>query len=106
VLVGRGGYLITQDLKTGLHVRLVAPRAWRIHKVAADRNLSPKDAERIVAEGERERNRFLHAFFLHDPAHPFHHDLVIDSARFNLAQIVEIIFTALSSRFGEALVNP
>ena len=31
VLVGRGSYLVTQDLKTGLHVRLVAPRPWRIH---------------------------------------------------------------------------
>ena len=30
ILVGRGSHLITQDLKTGLHVRLDAPREWRI----------------------------------------------------------------------------
>ena len=27
-LVGRGSHLITRDLSTGLHVRLVAPREW------------------------------------------------------------------------------
>jgi cytidylate kinase len=105
VLLGRGGYLITQDLKTGLHVRLVAPREWRIHKVATDRNLTQAEAERIVAEGERERNRFLHTFFHQNPKHPFYHDLVIDSARFNLAQVAELIFTALAARFGQALVG-
>jgi len=30
VIVGRGGYLITHDLNAGLHVRLVAPREWRV----------------------------------------------------------------------------
>ncbi|MGH8597145.1 MAG: AAA family ATPase, partial [Gammaproteobacteria bacterium] len=32
VIVGRGSALATQDLKTGMHVRLVAPHGWRVHK--------------------------------------------------------------------------
>ena len=105
VLVGRGSYWVTQDLKTGLHVRLVAPRAWRISRLATDHHLSIREAERLVLEGERERAHFHATFFVQSPDHPFHHDLIIDNSRFNLAQLAEIVFTALSARFGETLVG-
>ena len=105
VLVGRGSYLITQDLKTGMHVRLEAPRDWRVHRIATDRELSMTEAEKVVHQGERERDHYIKTFFTQDPAHKFHHDLVIDNSRFNLAQIAEIVFTALSVRFGETLVG-
>jgi cytidylate kinase len=104
VLVGRGSVLLTQDLKNGLHVRLVAPREWRVHKVASERNISWREAESTVDEGERQRHHYISTFFVLDPKHPFHHDLVIDNSRFNVAQIAEIIFTALGARFGETLV--
>ena len=105
IILGRGSYHITQDLKNGLHIRLVAPQAWRVAKISADRNLSQHDAEKIAIEGECGRTRYLETFFNHDVAHPFHHDLIIDNSRFNLAQITEIVFTALSARFGATLVG-
>jgi cytidylate kinase len=105
VLVGRGCSLVTQDLKNGLHVRLVAPRDWRVHKIAADRNLSQREAEKIVDQGEKERHHFIATFFVLDPQNPFHHDLIIDNSRFNLAQIAEIVFASLGARFGETLVG-
>ncbi len=104
VLVGRGCYMVTQDLKTGLHIRLVAPRNWRIHKVAVDRGITQREAEVLVGEGEKQREHFLRTFFTHDLQHPFHHDLVIEASAFNLAQAAEIVFTALGARFGEQLV--
>jgi cytidylate kinase len=105
ILVGRGSHLVTRDLKTGLHVRLVAPRAWRIHRVADLRQLSHRDAEKMVDQCEKEREKFLQTFFVHDP-HTIHcHDVIIDNSRFNLAQIAEIVFAALGARFGETLVN-
>lgn len=105
IIVGRGSHLITQDLRTGMHIKLIAPRGWRIHKVATNREIPYAEAETIVAQGERERQHYLDTFFMHDPAHPFLHDLVIDNSRFNLAQIAEIVFTALGARFGETLVG-
>lgn len=105
ILVGRGSHLITQDLKTGLHVRLVAPFEWRVHRYATDYGLDFATAEKKVREEQQQREKFLRTFFVQDPKHPFHHDLVIDNSRFNLDQIVEILFTALSVRFGETLVS-
>jgi len=105
ILVGRGSYLITQDLRTGMHVRLVAPRDWRIHRIATDREIANAAAAKIVEQGEREREKYIRTFFAHDPLQPFLHDVVIDNSRFNLAQIAEIVFTALGVRFGETLVG-
>jgi cytidylate kinase len=105
VLVGRGSYMITQDLKTGLHIRLVAPRAWRAHRVAEEQQLPYKEAVQLVDQGDKERSQFLHTFFVQDPEHPLHRDLIIDNSAFNLAQVSEIVFTALSVRFGESLVG-
>jgi cytidylate kinase len=97
--------LVTQDLKTALHVRLVAPRGWRAYKIASTRELSYDEAGALVVRRERERDQFLKTYFVQDPAHPFYHDLVIDNARFNLDQIVAIVFSALTARFGERLVG-
>ena len=105
VLVGRGSALVTQDLRNGVHIRLVAPRPWRVHAIATNRNLSLSKAEKTVTEGERQRQHYINTFFVLDPHYPFPHDLVIDNSRFNLMQIVEIVFTALSARFGDTLVS-
>ena len=105
IIVGRGSYLITQDLKNGLHIRLIAPRLWRVARIADERNLSHHDAEKVVSEGERSRAHCLETFFRQDQSQPFQHDLTIDNSQFNLAQIAEIVFTALGARFGETLVG-
>lgn len=105
ILVGRGSSLCTQDLRNGLHVRLVAPRVWRVHKIATDRNIPAHEAEVIVDAGERQRHHYIATFFILDPQNGLHHDLIIDNSRFNLLQIAEIVFTALGARFGETLVG-
>ncbi len=105
IIVGRGSHLITQDLKNGLHIRLVAPRDWRVARIADERNLTSREAEKVVTEGERDRERYVKTFFNSDAPHQCCHDVTIDNSRFNLAQLAEIVFTALGARFGETLVG-
>lgn len=105
VLVGRGSYLVTQDLKTALHVRLVAPHSWRVHCVADKLQIAPAEAEKVVSQFETERDRFVRTYFTQEPHALHQHDLIIDNSRFNLSQLVEIVFTALSARFGQILVG-
>ena len=105
IIVGRGSYLITQDLRNGLHIRLVAPRDWRVHNVAVAHNVSEGEASKLVEENERGRERYIKTFFNCDPTHPFYHDVTIDNSRFNLVQISEIVLAALAGRFGETLAK-
>jgi len=105
ILVGRGSYLITQDLKTGLHVKLIAPLDWRALRVAATREVTHGEAKKIITEGERRREQYLRKHFVEHPEHVINPDLVIDNSRFNLVQIGEIVFTAVSARLGKMLVS-
>ncbi len=102
VIVGRGSHLLTRDLKTGLHVRFVAPHEWRVERVARARNISLAEARRIVAEGEKERAQFLRTCFIQAPGDSFPYDLIIDVGRFAPAEVAEIVAAAvLTPRFGE-----
>lgn len=103
ILVGRGGYMLTRDLHTGLHIRLIAPRPWRVENIAKWKQLSHAEAEKDVERGEEQRNAFLKTFFLKQPSNAFH--LVIENSAFGVPQMAEIIFTALAARFGEVLVE-
>ncbi len=105
VLLGRGSHLITQDLKTGLHIRLVASPDWRAFKISATRGVTHAEAQKIVAIGDRRREQYLRKHFVEHPEHVVEPDLVVDNSRFNLVQIGEIIFTALSTRLGKLLVK-
>ena len=105
ILVGRGSHLITQDLRNGLHIRLVAPHGWRVRQISVSREIPESDATKLVEENELGRERYLKSFFNHDPSHPHYHDVTIDNSRFNLLQISEIVFTALTARFGETLID-
>jgi len=105
VLIGRGSYLLTQDLKTGTHVRLVAPREFRIHAFAHRSDLTVQEAGKQVAKGEKERERYVRTTYIQDPTHSYYHDLIIDRSRFNTIQIAEIICLALQQRFGDRLTS-
>jgi cytidylate kinase len=103
VLVGRGSHLITKGLRNGLHVRLTASRQWRVNRVALACNVSTSSAERIVVEGEKERQHFLRTFFIYDPERPFLHDLTINVSRFSPNEVAEIVATAVKTpRFSES----
>lgn len=95
VLVGRGSYLITLDLKAGLHLRLVAPLGWRVEHYAEKHHVSYRDAERSVREGERQREKFIQTFFARDPSKTVPHHLIIDNSRFGLDSMAEITLAAL-----------
>ncbi len=105
VLVGRGTALTTQDLRNGLHIRLVAPLEWRAHKLAETRSLPYAEARKLAVQGEEQRQRFISTFFIHNPAYEFLPELTLDNSRFNLLQLAEIVFAALSVRFGSVLVG-
>jgi cytidylate kinase len=101
VLVGRGSYWLTQDLQTGFHVRIIAPREWRIQKIARQRDIPVREAEKVMVEGERLRDHYLNTYFSHDPHRPFRHDIILDNGRLSVEQMSEIIATAIRCKFAD-----
>jgi cytidylate kinase len=58
VIVGRGGAFLTRSLPGGIHVRIVAPLAWRVQHMASTPGVSPAEAARRVEEIDRRREAF------------------------------------------------
>jgi cytidylate kinase len=66
-------------------------------------NLSAKEAEQKVDYTDRDRSQFVQQHFNRNANDPANYDLVLNSARFSLADCAELIITglrALESRLG------
>ena len=95
VLVGRGGFAALADHPGARHVRLSAPRAWRIDRVAAARVVSHGEAARRVLADDRMRRAYVEHYYgrrLDDPAN-FH--LVVAANRFTPDEVADIVVAAV-----------
>ncbi|MCX6028810.1 MAG: cytidylate kinase-like family protein [Chloroflexi bacterium] len=81
VIQGRSGFAVLTDYADVLHVRLQAPLAVRIERVAAEQKMTAEQAAAVVKEGDRVRTAFVENFYgvPWDAIHAF--DLVIDTGK-------------------------
>ncbi|MEI7686468.1 MAG: cytidylate kinase-like family protein [Planctomycetota bacterium] len=105
VIVGRGG-VCALPLATTLRVRVVAPLAHRIAAVQHEHGTSPKDAAARVEATDRDRNRFVTNHFPMDPTDPANYDLLLNAARFSVAEAADLVIAALERIRRKALPSP
>lgn len=91
VLVGRGTRQLLRDAPNALHLRLVAPRAWRAQRMAQREQWSPEQALARCAEVDRTRQRFNYYFFGKTALQPTHYDLVVNSGWVALEDVVALV---------------
>ncbi|HZZ79203.1 MAG TPA: cytidylate kinase-like family protein [Gemmataceae bacterium] len=90
VIVGRGAPAAL-PLSTTLRVRLIAPLEYRIAAVREEHGGSMADAAKRVETTDGERDRFISSHFGIDPNDPTNFDMVLNVARFNKAECVDLI---------------
>ncbi len=94
VVVGRGAAAVLPSATT-LRVRLVAPREHRIAVIQERRQVSREEAARWIETTDHERSGFLREHFGVDLTNPTKCDLVLNTARFTVAQCAEVVIAAL-----------
>jgi cytidylate kinase len=94
IIVGRGAAQML-PLATTLRVRLVAPVQERVATVRERLGVSRAEAWQRVQETDAARTRFVQDCFLKDPADPRGYDLVLNAARFAVADCAELVLDAL-----------
>jgi cytidylate kinase len=99
IIVGRGGNLITADIRHSLHVRLVGSLDSRVVHYAKTRGLTRKDAVDKIARVDLARKRYIKAHFHLDIAEPHHYDLFINTDRFSNEHAARVIRHALETKF-------
>jgi cytidylate kinase len=59
VLVGRGAYIITKGLKSGLHIRLIASKEYRVKYIQKFYNISKIKALRFMEKEDKKRKDYV-----------------------------------------------
>ncbi len=97
IIVGRAGCVIADHIKDSLHVRMVAPKDWRVQRIRERFNISLSDAEKQVADIDDKRLNFM-KFFYGDKPDSELFDAIYNRATLTTNQIVEAIFQLAKMR--------
>jgi hypothetical protein len=95
ILVGHGSVYLTRDLPGGLHVRLYAPQAARVERVARRFDLTPPRALKHMRQLDRSRSAFFARFF---PDQPLTFDLfsaALNTSVLDERQVIEAILAMM-----------
>ncbi len=95
VIIGRGAQGLFRDRPGTLHVRLIAPRKFRVLQVKTHERLSAREAGRLIKSLEIERARYLRFLYHLNPADPNLYDLTLRMDRLSIEQALKLIVTAL-----------
>jgi cytidylate kinase len=91
VLVGRAAPAVLERKESALHVRVVAPKADRIRAVMARHSLGPSDAQKLMEETDRHRQRYHRDYYDRDWADPTHFHLVLNTGLLGYEGAGEVI---------------
>ena len=79
ILVGRAAPAVLGRKESAIHVRVVAPKADRIRAVMARHSLGPAEAQKLMEDTDRNRQRYHREYYDRDWADPTHFHLVLNT---------------------------
>lgn len=105
VLVGRGARHLLGEVPGAFHLRLVAPKDWRARRMATLEGWPLDRAVAQCAETDRIRDRFNRYFFGDRVTMPSEYDLVVNTGRMPLDDVVALVAAAAERCQPEAAVR-
>ena len=105
VFVGRGAQCLLAERSDALHVFCYAPRAALVANAISRLGVNPADAERVVAETNRQREQYVKRHWNRNwLAHENYH-LCIDTSWLGTEGAAELIVEAARRQFALAVAN-
>jgi cytidylate kinase len=98
IIVGRAGCCATQDLKGGIHIRLVAPIEKRILWMMKRFKLTKDNARKAIEKQDADRARLLKNFFHCSIDDPLSYDIVWNTGSMALPEISHAIIEIIRNR--------
>lgn len=95
VVIGRGAQGLFHNRPGTLHVRVVAPRRFRIGQAQISEGLSFREAGKRIRGIEEQRARYLRAVYKMSTADPTLYDLTLRMDRLTVEQALKLIVTAV-----------
>lgn len=95
VVIGRGAQGLFRNRPGTLHVRLVAPRPFRVRQLQSHEGLSAREARRRIRDLETQRARYLHFLYGLNWADPSLYDLTLRMDRLSIGHALNLIAAAV-----------
>ncbi len=106
VIVGRGGSCLTRRLPLGVHIRLVASKAYRLARLRRLHGLGLAEAERRLEERDAARALLVKRHFLRDIDDPLLYDAVWNVETVAPPSIAAAVIGLVKERCAERLALP
>jgi len=97
VIVGRGGSILTSNMKNCLHVGLNASLPWRIERIMDMKKCDKATAEDLITHVDMERN-YLRHFLAGESIDAHIFDIVFNMERMSVDTSLELILYALEQK--------
>jgi cytidylate kinase len=91
VLVGRAAPAVLARERAAIHVKVVAPRDWRIRVIAQRLGLPQEEAATLTDETDRNRSRYHRQHYQRDWADPANYHLTLNTAALGLDGAAEVV---------------
>ena len=105
ILVGRGSRQLVGESPAAFHLRLVAPRDWRVRRMAMIEDLSPEQVAGRCLHVDRTRERFTKYFFGPAASLPCRYDLVVNTGRVSIDEVVSLVAALVRNELGSHAVS-
>jgi cytidylate kinase len=96
VIVGRGANFILPPERR-FRVRIVAPREFRIKRVANDYGVSENEALRRIIRTNSDRKAFIRKYFNANIEDPMHYDIVLNTSTMSIEKAAKAVCAAIRS---------
>lgn len=91
ILIGRGAFVILEDIPNLIPLRLIAKDSVRLERLKKEFNWNDKQAQQRINESAENRRGFHRDFFNTDHENPEHYILTLNSGMLSEDEIVKII---------------
>ena len=91
VLVGRAAPAVLARERDAIHVKVVAPREWRIRTAAARLGVSAEEAAKVTDETDKMRARYNRQHYQRDWNDPENYHLTLNTAALGLDGATEVV---------------
>ena len=91
IIVGLGAAIITQSMRNCRHFRLIADHDFKVRSIARRMGVSRQEAEIIVVDKQKERDKIIRKILDADEHHPLYYHALFNNAKVNNRQIANII---------------
>jgi hypothetical protein len=99
IIVGQGSSIITSQLSTSFHVRLVAPFNFRVENAMQLYNVDRKQATDFILKEDESRKDFIHKYFHKNIEDPHLYHVVINTSYLKFENIAEMIGQCIIRKF-------